>query len=413
MKTIVPSLLVVLLATSCGPSEQEVLEGHREAARTVAAEERQTEAEKNADRAQALAVARKPAEAWAAWRAAREVLGETPKLERIAAVIRESERLQRRDEAYAALTRLLERDRTAETEEARLAALREAAAAAREFLEAYPEHEAGEEIRAALEYIDSEIGLSDEWTEAIAAARKHLKNGEAEAAVLAIHIARRIRDGEEIRALLTEARRALTPKGMVLIPEGTFPFGKGRERTFLPAFYVDVHEVTNAAYQRFVKATGHPAPSHFKDGRPPAGKENHPVVNVTLDDALAFAAWAGTRVPTEIEWERAARGTEGRDFPWGAEWDDGKGNFGKDGTKPVGSHSLDRSPDGVFDMGGNVMELTLDRTDPAGATAGPVMKGGHWSSDFHREYARTWSRWPVDRARKAADTGFRCVKKAP
>ena len=323
------------------------------------------------------------------------------------------ERLLRRDEAYAALTKLLEKDRTAGTEKERLAALAQAATAAREFLATYPKHDSVEEILAALEYIDSELGLNDQWSEATEKGREHLRKGEAEAAVLAIRIARQIRDSAEIRALLTKAQRALAPKGMVLIPEGTFPFGKAKDKTYLPAYYVDVHEVTKAEYQLFVKDTGHAPPALFKEGLPPAGKENHPVVGVSLADALAYAAWAGKRVPTEIEWERAARGTAGREYPWGDEWDGGKGNFGKTGTMPVGSHSFDRSPDDVFDMGGNVMELTLDRTDPGGTTAGPVIKGGHWSSDFHKEYARTWSRWPVDRARKGGDTGFRCIQKAP
>jgi len=406
-------VLAAALALACGPGEEELREARREHTREVAAERRRAEAEVDVERAGALAAEGKYGEAWAAWRAARDVLGETPALTRLSEQIKGCERRLRRDEAYAALQKLLARDREAATESDRLAALRDATAAAREFLTAYPKHEAVEEIRAALEYGESEIGKERQFAMLLAAARKHLAAGRTEESVKAAHEAIAILDRKEARAVITEGRRALTPKGMVFMAEGTFPCGKGKEKTYLPAFYIDAHEVTNEEYARFVAASGHAAPKHFVGGKPPAGRERHPVVNVSLVDALAYATWAGKHIPTEIQWERGARGVAGREFPWGDEWIEGKGNFTKGGTKAVGSLPFDRSPDGLFDMGGNVMELTLDHRDPAGGTAGPVMKGGHWSSDFHKEYARTWARWPVDRERKAADSGFRCVKPAP
>jgi formylglycine-generating enzyme required for sulfatase activity len=410
------SVLLVLATAvllSCGPGEEEVRKAREENAREAAAEKRRAAADEDLLRAGALAGQGRYGEAWAAWRAAREVLGETPALIRLAARIKESEALLRRDEAYAALQKLLARDRDAATDEERLAALREATKAAREFLATWPNHDAEEEIRAAVEYSESEIDKHDRFVALLTAARKHLAEGRAERSVKTAREAIAVLDRKEAREVVTEAQRALTPTGMVFIPEGTFPCGKGKEKTYLPAFYIDVYEVTNEEYARFVKGAGHAAPKHFKDGMPPVGQERHPVVNVNLEDALAYAAWAGKRIPTEIQWERGARGTPGREFPWGDEWIEGKGNFAKGGTQAVGSLPFDRSPDGLFDMGGNVMELTLDHRDPAGTTAGPIMKGGHWSSDFHKEYARTWARWPVDRKRLAVDSGFRCVKPAP
>jgi formylglycine-generating enzyme required for sulfatase activity len=406
-------LLVVLLAASCGPSEEEQREARREAVVVEAAEKRRETATKELTRAQRLATEGKYAEAWGAWRTSRDVLGETAEHQRLANQIRKAERELRRDRAYEDLLLLLKMDTGAKTEAVRIACLRRATKAAREFLDQYPEHEDAEEIRASLEYCDSELAIAEKFDGKLTEAKDLLGRGKAKEGLAAARAALEVLDKEEARALVTRAQRALTPKGMILIPEGMFPFGKAKERIYLPAFYIDIHEVTNAEYALFVKDTGHAAPGHFKEGRAPEGKENHPVVNVTLPDALAYAAWADRRIPTEAQWERAARGTDGRTFPWGEVFDEGKGNFAKDGTKAVGSMPFDRSPDGIFDLGGNVMEMTLPRDDAAGATSGPVMKGGHWSSKFHADYARTWSRWPVDRARKSGDAGFRCVMPAP
>ena len=172
-------------------------------------------------------------------------------------------------------------------------------------------------------------------------------------------------------------------KEMVYIPSGGFPMGteeslsnEGPPHTLhLDAFYMDRYPVTNAEYKRFVDATDHPVPCYEVDWvdtrgynwdpdtrTPPEGKEKHPVVLVSWEDARAYAAWAGKRLPTEAEWERAARSTDGRRWPWGDEFVQGRCNSkesGVGGTTPVGQYSVaGDSPDGVGDMVGNVWEWT-------------------------------------------------------
>lgn len=127
---------------------------------------------------------------------------------------------------------------------------------------------------------------------------------------------------------------------------------KPQRRAFVKPFLIDKYEVTNADYKRF-------RPAH----EIPAGKEKHPVTGISWHDAKAYATWAGKRLPTEAEWEKAARGTDGRKWPWGNVFELGRCNLGAD-TAAVGSFEGDKSPYGVFDMAGNVQEWTSSNFEP-------------------------------------------------
>jgi formylglycine-generating enzyme required for sulfatase activity len=165
---------------------------------------------------------------------------------------------------------------------------------------------------------------------------------------------------------------------MILIPAGEFimgsPEGEGdddehpQHNVFLNAFYIDKYEVTNAQYKQFMDATGHKAPGYWDNER--VNQPNQPVVGVTWHDAVAYARWAGKRLPTEAEWEKAARGIDGRKYPWGNEWDGSKWSSGSGSVvyksaAPVGSFPEGTSSYGVMDMAGNVWEWCADWYDEA------------------------------------------------
>lgn len=265
------------------------------------------------------------------------------------------------------------------------------------------------------------------------------------------------------------------PDDMVLVPTGEFrmgaPAGSGglpdeqpERAVLLSAFYIDRFEVTNEAYLLFVSLTGHrmpensnPAATLWKDRRPMPGIERHPVVNVSWTDADAYCRWAGKRLPTEAEWEKAARGTDGRRYPWGDQWDvlfansasywagrtvqfdsgadweafwvkgEGahiakeKGLNGEVLTMPVGSFPGSVSVYGLFDMAGNVAEWVQDWYDPNYYPSGPLtnptgpprgaiksMRGGSWLKPAVslRTSDRDWG--TIDS--RPSGTGFRCAQ---
>jgi formylglycine-generating enzyme required for sulfatase activity len=231
-------------------------------------------------------------------------------------------------------------------------------------------------------------------------------------------------------------------KEMIYIPSGKFLMGSdegvGNEAPThtlrLDAFYIDRYPVTNEEYKRFVDATGHPVPCYDVDWvdasdynwdpetrTPPSGKEKHPVVLVSWEDAQAYAAWAGKRLPTEAEWERAARGTDGRRWPWGDEFVEDRCNSkesGAGGTVPVDQYSPDYdSPDGVGDTVGNVWEWTSslfrpypydtdDGRESQEAKGWRVLRGGSWANDLDR--ARCTARLDGDFV-FYNNVGFRCA----
>ncbi|MHC4957142.1 MAG: formylglycine-generating enzyme family protein [Planctomycetota bacterium] len=197
--------------------------------------------------------------------------------------------------------------------------------------------------------------------------------------------------------------------GMQLVPAGTFIFGSGGQEVFLDSFYVDKLPITNDEYMRFVRETGYRIPRYATDSR--YNKPRQPVVGVGFSDAQQFAKWAGKELPTELQWEKAARGTDGRPYPWG---NDPPGSsdacFGLDPAEgepqPVGSSLRNVSPFGVHDVCGNIWEWT--KSTFAKNSEFRVVRGGSYNDppemlalDFRLEAH------PKD---KCEAVGFRCVK---
>ena len=202
-----------------------------------------------------------------------------------------------------------------------------------------------------------------------------------------------------------------------------FSSEKPQQEVHLDAFYIDEFEVTNADYQKFIDATGHHAPRHWANRKYPEGEDNLPVVYVNWKDANAYCRWAGKRLPTEIEWEKAARGTDARIWPWGNEFDITKCNVESwegSGPKPVGSYSQCVSPYGVYDMAGNVWEWTDSWYEAyPGSTFTSkefgqkyrVLRGGSWYyyDSLNPIGARTPSRDIGTEDHLSYIVGFRCV----
>lgn len=223
------------------------------------------------------------------------------------------------------------------------------------------------------------------------------------------------------------------PGEMVSVPAGPFTMGndagdedeRPAHTVDLAAFEIDRTEVTNAQFAQFVAATGYQTDaekaSEGKTWRSFAqGRDDHPVVKVSWNDAATYCQWAGKRLPTEAEWEKAARGTDGRLFPWGNDWDPSRLN-GKDGgrraTAPVGSFPNGASPYGVLDMAGNVWEWTADwylpypgnlRPSPYYGEKFKVLRGGGWFDTQNQVTTTNRSSSIVTAAND--DIGFRCAR---
>jgi len=219
---------------------------------------------------------------------------------------------------------------------------------------------------------------------------------------------------------------------MVWVSAGKFLRGSKRgdkseqpqRKIDLDGFWMYKTEVTVAQYRIFCQATGHQMPKE------PRWKwqDDYPIVNVSWEDALTYAQWAGAALPTEAEWEKTARGTDGRVYPWGNEWDACKcvnsTNSGG-GAKPVGSFPTGASPYGCLDMAGNVWEWCADKCDfsyykdapvrnPTGPATGTtrVVRGGSWVDDDPVAF-RAAPRTGFDPALWNSSLGFRCVLRSP
>jgi formylglycine-generating enzyme required for sulfatase activity len=221
---------------------------------------------------------------------------------------------------------------------------------------------------------------------------------------------------------------------MVLVPAGKFTRGsklgddeKPVRQIYLNAFYMDKFEVTVGQYARYLEATDMEEPPDWSIMNQPQ-HQRRPVVNVSWEDAVNYCKWAGKRLPTEAEWEKAARGTDGRIYPWSNEaptrlhanygrkdWDDHQA------LAPVGSFEAGKSPYGIYDMAGNAWEWVFDwygldyykngpERNPIGPAKGEekVVRGGSWLyvSDFLRS-AHRFNAQPMNRH---FGYGFRCAK---
>ena len=235
------------------------------------------------------------------------------------------------------------------------------------------------------------------------------------------------------------------PAGMVEIPSATFTFKTSR--SFLSPneaipypdyangrvvrvtrFFIDQYPVTNAEFKLFLKAT-HYKPKdttnflrHWVGGNPPKGLEKHPVVYVSLDDAKAYARWNRKRLPTEIEWQYAAQGMDGRKYPWGNSYDSTRCNNSLGRPTPVDMFPSGKSPFGVEDLVGNVWQLTNDVYDNGSNYFGILRGGSYYNPGSSVWYIRGGPQ-PVDNPQillmvspaldRNATVGFRCVKDAP
>ncbi len=261
--------------------------------------------------------------------------------------------------------------------------------------------------------------------------------------------------------LLLGQAAADVPKDMSLVPAGDFWMGRTHfflvdaigwyerdrqddtpsHKIDVDPFFMDKYEVTNEDYAKFADATKHAKPWHWKDGKIPAGEERVPVYNVTWFDADAYCKWTGKRLPTEAEWEKAARGGLDRQkFPWGdtalglggyeaadAGITAGKPSGQAHSNYPFGATKAGSFPPngyGLFDMAGNVWEWTNDwyernyytitpRKNPAGPEKGvyKVIRGGAWADDDERNLMNSFRNY-TDPDIKAASIGFRCAKSA-
>jgi len=227
---------------------------------------------------------------------------------------------------------------------------------------------------------------------------------------------------------------------MVLIPEGPFTMGSvegdpdeaPEHQLYLKSYYIDSKEVTQAEYDRFVRMTkrGKPFVPVFEDDISKIVKPELPAIGMSWNDAGAYCKWAGKRLPTEAEWEKAARGTDKRTYPWGNDDPTSQlANYSVDGKRawqgmstlsPVGSFDEGKSPHGIYDMAGNVWEWVADWYDreyyqksPEKSPTGPkegerrVIRGGSWNDP--PVAIRTTARVSAEPEYRDRTLGVRCA----
>ncbi len=236
----------------------------------------------------------------------------------------------------------------------------------------------------------------------------------------------------------TQSRLGVAPNEMVEIPAGTFMMGtNGRlpdegplHEVYLDAYLIDKYEVTNLQYEAYIKALNKRSPAHFRNRTYPEGKADHPVTFVGWDDAVGYCEWADKRLPSDKEWEKAARSSDGRTYPWGEIFDPKKSNnpvrwraAGKGGdTTPVGAFTEGVSTYGLYDTSGNVWEWTASwyvsypGNEVSSESYGErykTLKGGSWfDCSFYKcgISAPLFNRAFFAKRTKNDTFGFRCAK---
>ena len=231
--------------------------------------------------------------------------------------------------------------------------------------------------------------------------------------------------------LLPEANK----RRMIYIEVGPFTMGGSEDDSpdnerpahpiHLSSFYIDAYPVTNQDYREFVNCTGYKVPIHWQRGTYPTGLARHPVVNVSWHDAKAYTEWIGVRMPTEAEWEKAARGTDERLYPWGSRFVDDRCNAINvvGATLPVDEFPMGRSPYGLWDLSGNVYEWCEDyydeayykyssATNPKGPEGGQErsIRGGFFGET--RPNVRTTHRNSAPESHTRENVGFRLAMAA-
>lgn len=230
---------------------------------------------------------------------------------------------------------------------------------------------------------------------------------------------------------VTKFERLIPPADMIYIPGGDFEMGSEQgenneypiHRVYLDDFHIDKYEVKNSQYKEFIRASGNKASAFWEDEG--FNQPNQPVVGVSWQAAADYCKWAGKRLPSEAEWEKAAKGTEGSLYPWGDEFIYGQANIIVPGdgyryTAPVGSYHEGASPYGVLDMAGNAAEWCADwyapdyytrspKANPKGPASGEyrIVRGGSWNSPIYD--VRSSSRWRYYPDTPRSYIGFRCV----
>jgi formylglycine-generating enzyme required for sulfatase activity len=283
-----------------------------------------------------------------------------------------------------------------------------------------------------------------------------------------INLLRRLAAADD-REILAE----VLDRSVVHIPAGEFPMGddggpaneRPQRPVYLDGFEIDRYEVTNVQYWRFLQAMGREPPPYWPGDDYPPGQADVPVVGVTWEDADAYCAWSGRRLPSEAEWEKACRGTDGRIYPWGEAWDPLRANVGLFegdvsqpraytepgivgwgdnwapvqvtptgpaalGLRPVGSYPAGASPYGVMDLVGNASEWTVDWYNWGGyddmPDRNPVGLGPEWNRAIRgsswvaygvvgwgQDRSRCPARDSTHRGTPDARFGFRCVRPMP